>query len=176
MNDPTFNMIDAAGKNAPAPWVPYTRAGCNVGAVSTANIELENVDSDLVNVFGPNSPEVQEAKKNFNKAVADFEGIAVHCAAGDIVCSAANDGRPDLLPQEPRGYSGFSALFGHKFVAPVISPSGPLTDLDGNLITRQQHPTEPWVPWLWWNQRRSESCVRGCHARARHSHYLRLHS
>jgi hypothetical protein len=135
VTDPTFNMIDAAGKNAPAPWVPYTRAGCNVGAVSIANIELENVGSDLVNVFGPNSPEVQEAKKNFNKAVADFEGISVHCAAGDIVCSAANGGRPDVLPDEPGGYSGFSALYGHKFVAPVISPSGPLTDLDGNVIT-----------------------------------------
>ena len=135
VTDPTFNMIDAAGKNAPAPWVPYTRAGCNVGAVSIANIELENVGSDVNNVFGPNSPEAQEAKKNFNKAVADFEGIAVHCAAGDIVCSGANGGRPDLLPEEPGGYTGFSALFGHKFVAPVISPGGPLTDLDGNVIT-----------------------------------------
>src|SRR5580704_2866802 len=135
VTDPTFNMIDATGKNAPAPWVPYTRAGCNVGAVSIANIELENVGSDVNNVFGPNSPEAQEAKKNFNKAVADFEGIAVHCAAGDIVCSGANGGEPDLLPQEPGGYTGFSALFGHKFVAPVISPNGPLTDLDGNVIT-----------------------------------------
>ncbi|HJY70003.1 MAG TPA: hypothetical protein VJ254_25040, partial [Streptosporangiaceae bacterium] len=26
----------------PAPWVPFTRAGCDVGAFSTANVELEN--------------------------------------------------------------------------------------------------------------------------------------
>ena len=26
----------------PAPWVPYTRAGCNVGEIATANVELEN--------------------------------------------------------------------------------------------------------------------------------------
>src|SRR6202165_6380253 len=31
------NMLTAAGKNAPAPWVPFTRAGCNVGSVATAN-------------------------------------------------------------------------------------------------------------------------------------------
>jgi hypothetical protein len=31
-------------------------------------------------------------------------------------------------------YSGFNALFGHKFVAPVIAPGG-LNDLDGNPIT-----------------------------------------
>ena len=29
---------------APAPWVPYTRAGCNVGEVATVNQELENAD------------------------------------------------------------------------------------------------------------------------------------
>src|SRR5467141_4799227 len=34
--DTRFNMLTADGKNAPAPWVPYTRAGCNWGGVSTA--------------------------------------------------------------------------------------------------------------------------------------------
>jgi hypothetical protein len=133
--DPVFSMITADGHNAPAPWVPYTRAGCNVGAVSIANIELENVSSDISNVFGPNSPQAEEAKANRPQAIADFEGIAVHCAANDPLCSAANGGAPDHLPQEPGGYGGFTALFGHKFVAPQISPSGPLTDLDGNVIT-----------------------------------------
>jgi hypothetical protein len=61
-NDPTYNMITASGQNAPAPWVAFTRAGCDVGAVSIANIELENVSSDINNIFGPNSPEAQEAK------------------------------------------------------------------------------------------------------------------
>lgn len=31
--DPNYFMITPDGKNAPAPWVPWTRAGCNVGAV-----------------------------------------------------------------------------------------------------------------------------------------------
>ena len=135
VTDPKYNMLAADGKNAPAPWVPYARAGCNVGAISTANIEFENVSSDINNVFGPNSPEAMEAKSNRAQAIADFEGIAIHCASGNAVCSASNGGQADVLPQEPGGYKGFNALFGHKFVAPVISPSGPLTDLDGNVIT-----------------------------------------
>jgi hypothetical protein len=133
--DPTFSLITPQGMNAPAPWVPYTRSGCNVGAASIANIEFENVTSDINNVFGPNSPEAAEAKANRTQAIADFEGVAIHCASGSSLCSTDNGGAPDLLPQEPGGYSGFQALFGHKFVAPVISPGGPLQDLDGNVIT-----------------------------------------
>ncbi|HEV2427331.1 MAG TPA: hypothetical protein VGS61_03815, partial [Acidimicrobiales bacterium] len=37
---------------APAPWVPYTRAGCDVGDVATANVELENTSADIPKVFG----------------------------------------------------------------------------------------------------------------------------
>lgn len=133
--DPNFFMVTPAGKNAPAPWVPYTRAGCNVGAASVANIEFENVFGDANNVFGPNSAEAAEAKANRAQAVADFEGVAVHCAVGNSVCAAANGGQPDLLPEEPGGYTGYSAPFGHKFVAPVVSPGGPLQDLEGNVIT-----------------------------------------
>src|SRR5690348_3899715 len=54
--DTKFNMLTADGKNAPAPWVPYTRAGCNFGAVATANTILENTGIDVPTVFGPNSP------------------------------------------------------------------------------------------------------------------------
>ena len=138
--DPSFFMITPDGKNAPAPWVPWTRAGCNVGAASIANMELENIGGDILTVFGPTSPEEMEvqaaiAAKNTAPAIADFEGIAIHCAAGNALCSDANHGRPDVLTQEPGGYSGFNALYGHKYVAPQISPSGPLLDLDGNAVT-----------------------------------------
>src|SRR3982074_2766845 len=40
--DTTYNMLTADGKNAPAPWVPFTRAGCNVGGVATATPALEH--------------------------------------------------------------------------------------------------------------------------------------
>jgi hypothetical protein len=132
--DTKFNMLTAAGLNAPAPWVPFTRAGCNFGGVATANTVLENIGTDIPTVFGAGSPQAAEVQSNPGQAFADFVGIAVHCASGSEFCSSENGGAPDLLPSEPGGYSGFMALFGHKYVAPQVSPSGPLTDLDGNVI------------------------------------------
>jgi len=136
--DTSFNMLTAGGNNAPAPWVPFTRTGCNFGAVAMANTILENTATDIPTVFGPNSPEAAEVASNPGQAFADFVGIGIHCAAGDPLCSSANNGRPDLLPDEPGGYSGFMGLFGHKYVAPQVSPSGPLADLNGNVIQDPQ--------------------------------------
>src|SRR6202022_759449 len=109
------------------------RAGCNVGAVSIANMELENTRGDITTVFGAGSPEAIEAASNSGQANRDFVGIAIHCAAADAVCGGVN-GKADVLPDEPGGYTGFNALYGHKYVVPVIAPSG-LTDLFGNAIT-----------------------------------------
>src|SRR3989441_1734552 len=111
--DTKFNMLTADGKNAPAPWVPYTRAGCNVGQVDTANTELGKNATDIPTVFGANSPEAAEVKSDPNKAFADFVGIGVHCAKSASLCSAASGGRADLLPDEPGGYAGYYGLFGH---------------------------------------------------------------
>src|SRR5712692_8395540 len=97
--DTTFNMLAANGKNAPAPWVPFTRAGCNVGAVGTANIELENTSADIPVVFGVNSPEAVEVTSNPKQAAADFIGIAVHCGKQNDACLAGHT-RPDVLPDE----------------------------------------------------------------------------
>ena len=132
--DTTPEMINEHGKIAPAPWVPYTRAGCDVGAVATANTVLENTAIDIPTVFGPGSPEAAEVVANPGQAFADFVGIGIHCAVGSATCAAANNGKPDLLPDEPGGYSGYNGLFGAKYVDPVIKPSGPMTDLDGNVI------------------------------------------
>ncbi len=132
--DTTFNMLTANGLNAPAPWVPYTRAGCNFGGVATANVVLENTATDIPTVFGAGSTQAQEVVSNPPQAFADFVGIGVHCAQGNAVCSSANTGVTDNLPNEPGSYTGYNALFGNKYVAPVISPSGPMTDLNGNVI------------------------------------------
>jgi hypothetical protein len=128
-------MLNENGKTAPAPWVPFTRAGCDVGAFSVANMEFESIPGDVNNVFGAGSPEGVEANTLAlrDKANADFLGIAVHCAFNSPLC-AGSDGRPDLLPDEPGGYIGFNALYGNFHVQPVISPSGPIRDLDGNII------------------------------------------
>lgn len=145
----TYNLLSGpptsdkpTGTNAPAPWVPYTRAGCNVGAVASANQVLENTNvnskygaNDIGTVYGVNSPEAQEPTA---QRAADFVGVAVHCGLADSslggMCSPANHGRPDVLPDEPGGYAGYMGLFGHKYVAPLISPNGPLTDSNGNVI------------------------------------------
>jgi len=138
--DTTFNMLTAQGMNAPAPWVPFTRAGCNFGAVATANTILENIATDIPTVFGAGSPEAQEVTNNPGQAFADFVGIGIHCAQGAALCSTSPNAKPDILPQEPGGYSGFMALYGHKYVAPQISSSLPLTDLNGNAIEDTAKP------------------------------------
>jgi hypothetical protein len=128
-------MLDELGKIAPAPWVAWTRAGCDVGAFSTANIEFESIPGDVITVYGAGSPEANEANSNFDKAVADFEGISIHCAQNSPLCAAAGThAKPDLLPDEPGGYTGFNGLFGNLYVQPVINPGGPILDLDGNVI------------------------------------------
>ncbi len=132
--DTTPTMINENGKIAPAPWVPFTRAGCNVGSVAAANTILENTAIDIPTVFGAGSPEAAEVAANPGQAFADFVGIGVHCAQGSALCSDANHGRPDLLPDEPGGYTGYNGLFGAKYVNPQIHPSGPMTDLNGNVI------------------------------------------
>jgi hypothetical protein len=137
-------MANEFGKVAPAPWVAFTRAGCDVGAFSVANIEFESIPSDVNTVFGSTSPEGIEANNAAmrDKANADFLGIAIHCAQGSSLCG--KDARPDLLPDEPGGYSGFNALYGNYHVQPVISPTGPTKDLDGNVIqTAARNPGSP---------------------------------
>jgi hypothetical protein len=136
-------MTNELGKIAPAPWVPFTRAGCDVGAFSTANIEFESIPADVITVFGANSPEAAEANSNRAKATADFEGIAIHCAKNSPLCNGSAHAKPDLLPDEPNGYAGFNALYGNLYVQPAINPSGSIVDLDGNVIGSGGNPGFP---------------------------------
>ncbi len=243
--DPNFNMVNAdpaslggtgAARNAPAPWVPFTRAGCDVGNVSVANTVLENNNAiilrntpapttlaaaanagdtnvkvasvaglaagltvvvqtgstvaetavistvgtagptgtgvtlsaalanahpsgaaftvyatdptgDMTKVFGQGSDEWNEglasqiAPSNTAaraKAQTDFVGIAVHCAdpsKGPGICTNNDDARPDMLPDEAGGYSGFQGLFGAKYVNPAINNGSPsVNDTNGQPI------------------------------------------
>ena len=132
-------MINENGLISPAPWVPYTRHGCDVGQVATANTVLENTGIDIPAFFGVGSPEaIQAAGDNPGQAgtqtFADYVGLGIHCAQGSAICAASAHAHADLLPDEPGGYSNFNALMGAKYVDPVIKPSGPMTDLSGNVI------------------------------------------
>ena len=127
--------VDQRGLIHPAPWAPWTRAGCDVGTFSIANLELENTTSDVDTVFGATSPEHNENSSNPTLAHADFEGIAIHCAQNSLVCARSPKPVADLLPNEPGGYNGFQALFGNKYVAPAINNgNGYVLDLDGNHV------------------------------------------
>jgi hypothetical protein len=160
----TVPPTDPTKATPPAPWVPYTRAGCDVGGVSSVNMELENTNPDLQNVFGANSPEVAQYNADSDsfkdQETNDYIGLAVHCAKDSAFCADVKYGQttpsntavPDVLPNEPGGYQGYQAVFGHKYLQPilagaansgdtrtfgngdsfpVIDPAGNLTDLDG---------------------------------------------
>jgi len=179
-NMPYSPTVPAAGsppKTPPAPWVPFTRAGCNVGDVSTANMVLENTNPDLQNIFGPSSPEVAQYNADTDsfkdQETNDYVGVGVHCAQGETFCSTAmatkygqsspsNTAVDDRLPDEPGGYSGYQAVFGHKYLTPqlaqaansggnrvvnghtypVLDGSGNLTDLNGQTM-KGQFRTQP---------------------------------
>ena len=144
------SMIDPRGKVAPAPWVPFTRAGCDVGGFSTANIEVENSDPDLKSIYGANSPQWhavladEAAHGGFaDLSNADYQGIAVHCAqnAASICSRNPSLAAPDKLLDEPGGYNGYSALYGNVNVGPAIGGtpvSGQgvrVDDLNGDPLT-----------------------------------------
>ncbi len=149
-SDPLYTMIHGAasstnpqGVNTPAPWVGFTRAGCDFAGIGSANMEFENDTSDVANVFGSSSPQYAFGNWSYDTAygqkfyagsdigTTDFEGLAIHCSQADSApggkCSTANGGAPDVLPDEPGGYtgynghSGYNALFGALAVNPVLT-------------------------------------------------------
>ena len=141
VGDTLPNMVTDGGKTTPAPWVPFTRAGCDFGGVGTANLELENASTaptgDITQVFGQGSPEWNEAAANPQIGQTDFVGIAIHCSqSATSVCAGNPNAKPDTLPDEPGGYGGFKALFGTKYVDPAITGGKQcVDDTNGDAIT-----------------------------------------
>jgi hypothetical protein len=214
------NMVGDGGQTAPAPWLTYTQAGCNVGGVSAANIELENnnalfftslaaaspvgatnikvadvsnftageqltIDTgaatetatiapggvgtrgatgtgvtltapltkahaslarvygtdpagDMTRVFGVGSPEWNEGRDSQLAtggtaarlvAQTDFVGYAIHCAKGATPCAGDPHASPDDATTVPGSNDGYQALFGAKYVNPVIGSTS--TDAGG---------------------------------------------
>ena len=243
--DTNFNMVNGdsgSPMNAPAPWVPYTRAGCDFGATALANVVLENNTSvafaagpttlsaaaavgatnikvasvsgfgvgmsitidagsnaesavvatvgtsgasgtgltltaplvnahasgvtvygptavdptgDMTKVFGEGSAEWNEGRASQlanpgtaarNLAQTDFVGVAVHCSkAADSICDGNANAKPDQLPDEAGGYTGYEGLFGAKYVNPAITGGSAAVDnLDGNPVGDQF--TQPGFP------------------------------
>ena len=140
-NETLPNMVGDGGQTAPAPWLTFTHAGCNVGGVSAANIELENnstsASGDMTRVFGQGSPEWNEANTpaTKTKSLADFVGIAIHCAQGAALCDTPN-AKPDDATTVPGSDDGYKALFGAAYVNPAINNGNHCVQAtDGSNIT-----------------------------------------
>jgi len=138
--DHTPNMLGATGKMAPAPWVPYTRTGCNVGDVAVANMDLENLVPDIPSVFGWTSAQGKAAlsaaakTSTTPKFIAGYEGLSVHCSLGSSFCADNSDPVADRLPTEPGGYHGYKAVFGSKHLDAQLSTATQVTNLTGTVI------------------------------------------
>ena len=141
----------------PAPWVPFTRAGCDVGDVATANQELENTTPDIADAFGANSPEAQQLaadKDSFKDAeTADYVGLGRALRPGQRVLlhrqgdqvrpeqpvadrgdrlAAAGAGRVQRVPGAVRApVRRAAARRGHR---EPVQPRVQVTNAAGNLI------------------------------------------
>src|SRR3954467_1408225 len=143
-DDPLPTLISPGQKTTPAPWVAFTRAGCDFAGVGAADMELENTTSDVTQVFGTGSPEAAlgtyssaqpAGSQGRNLALTDLEGIAIHCSQQSSAPGGfCESGGPDALPDEPGGYAGFKGLFGTLHVNPFITgqPDQPLAGAPGN--------------------------------------------
>ena len=92
---------------------------------------------DMTKVFGEGSPEWNEGRDSQiapfataarAKALTDFVGITIHCGARHGICDRNANARPDVLPDEPGGYTGFQGLFGAKYVNPAINSGRPVVN------------------------------------------------
>ena len=90
--------------------------------------------------------------------MADYVGLGVHCAQAASFCadaqavkfgqtSPSSTAVNDVLPDEPGGYTGYQALFGHKYLQPQLEAAAnsgqnrvvngntyPVFDTAGNLV------------------------------------------
>jgi len=83
--DSNFNMVNAdpaslggtgSARNAPAPWVPFTRAGCDVGNVGVANTVLENNAAIILRSPGATTLATAANPGDTNVKVASVAGLA----------------------------------------------------------------------------------------------------
>jgi len=75
-SDPLPNMVTDGGATTPAPWLTFTGAGCSVGGVSAANIELENNGAVTVR-GGPTALLVDTPAGATNIKVGSVSGFSV---------------------------------------------------------------------------------------------------
>jgi hypothetical protein len=119
----------------PEPWVAFNKAGCSVGAFSTANMVLEN-GADI-----PRKLPGQTRSPKYATDTLAFLGEAIHCGVGDRNCTGQANAVPDAPPPTNHpGSATYEALFGHQNIAPFLdakahAPAGyRVADDAGNLV------------------------------------------
>ena len=127
--------------------MPFTRAGCDVGDVGTANTVLENTahgadrrhDEGLrrglarVERGGSHSQRHRGTRAGADRLRRHRDPLR---RRRRHLQPATRTRRPDPLPDEPGGYTGFKALFGAKYVDPAITGGNPcVNDTTGQPIT-----------------------------------------
>ncbi len=127
----TASPAPVPNTTTPAPWVPFTRAGCNVGDVSTANMVLENTAVDIPKVFGAASPENANCTKacvSINSGFAynhgDYAAEINTTWLGLVGPGVANNGVDGLGPNQGPSSAGPNSGNVTALVRGVIPSSG----------------------------------------------------
>jgi hypothetical protein len=134
--DPTPNMVNGdsgSPRNTPAPWVTYTRAGCDVGDVSAANTVLENNNAVLIN-GGPTTLVGAAAAGDTSIKVASTSGLTTPGKAITID-SGANAESASIASTAAGGVINLAAplTLSHAIGATVYGPTS--TDPTGDMTT-----------------------------------------
>ena len=139
-------MVTPDGARMPRPrGCRHTRAGCDVGAVATANIVLENTGtgptatSPRCSVIrrrshrGARRPARPSGTAARAKAQTDFVGLAIHCAQGSALCARATT-MCCRTSRRLHRLQGTVRRAGDRSAADRAAGDRPLTDLLGNPI------------------------------------------
>ncbi|HMF08000.1 MAG TPA: hypothetical protein VKJ00_02620, partial [Thermoanaerobaculia bacterium] len=157
------NLVNAdsgSPKNAPAPWVSYTRAGCDVGEVSAANTVLENANAVFVS-GGPTPLTVAASAGDTTITVGSVTGLT----AGKVITidAGANAETATIKTQASPGPKNLTLLapltHAHLLGATVYGPTS--TDPTGDLTTLFGVGSPEWI-----EGKASQTSVSGTAARA----------
>ena len=114
------------GKTPPAPWVSYTRAGLRLRLGRGGGHRAGEQAPDVPLVFGANSRRRQGGRQPAScrrQGRGRLRGSVRALRARLRPCARTTTRCADLLPDEPGGYHGYRALFGAKYLDPLMSPS-----------------------------------------------------
>ena len=166
-------MINENGKIAPAPWVPYTRAGCDVGSVATANTILENTAIDIPTVFGAGSPEAAEVAVESRRRPSRTSSASASTAR-----RAPHSARRQPWPARPAARRAGRL---HRLQRPVrreVRQPADQSERPDDRPQRQRHPGRHRacrLPWLRRHGGDGLALLGRADAGGRHPDHLRLH-